>query len=217
MRGFWSHSELRRLVIWRGIELVVLLAIVGACFWAYRVVYKMRVALEEEQLRLVEQPQYLQHFSALRGDLRGRSSDIERILALVIDGGDIVSFIAHLEETAKSFDVSLEVPSIVEVPERDETEQLIEASGPFRSIQLTIKGLGEPANLLEFIHKLEHDQQLVALPEWEISTDAGSEAAFRQTYGLVVGGEGSAMEPESPSVLSAELILVVHNEKYSSQ
>lgn len=217
MNAFWSQSVLRRLLIRRLLECLLLLVLVGACFLAYREVYKARLALEEEQLRLVSQPKYLQHLSTLRGDLRGRSTDIERILQLVVDGADIVNFIAHLEETATNHDILLEVPSIVEVQEQNAEGQPIESTGPFRAIQLTISGQGEPSDLLEYIHKLEHDQRLVAVPVWEISTDVSSGVALSQTQARAVGDEERVVEPAVSSKLQAEFILVVHNEKYSSQ
>jgi hypothetical protein len=117
---------------------------------------------------------------------------------------------------ARTHNVVVEVPTIDEVILQDEAGQIIEPNGPFRSIKLTIGGDGSPADLLEFVHKLEHGSRLVSLPQWEISVDTrGGALAGSVVAGREIGEAGLNVARERPSKLNAEIILLVHNEKYS--
>ena len=216
MKGLWTNRDTRRLVLARLLEGSGLLLIIVACVWGYGQAWQTHEAVSAAQVRLADHPQYLLRLSSVQQELRGRSPDIERILRLVGDSQAIVGFIEELEETAQGRRVVLEVPSINEVQEVDETGQLVELRGPFRSISLTIAAHGRAEDLLQYIHDVEHAPHLVSLRDWNITAAlAAVPVAAAAPDTRQAGSTAQSTVPVRVGQLDAELILVVHNEKYS--
>lgn len=218
MPAFWSDAKLKRMLLLRLGEIGALVMLLVGCYVGYGRVEALEVVVEKERLRIASRPQYLLSLSALQTELRGRGADINRIAALVTNPQDIVQFIADIENLARTHTVVVEVPTIDEVILLDEAGQPLPATGPFRSIKLTISGEGSPEDLLEYVHKLEYGSRLVSLSQWDIAVDMRDSVVIGSALGAREIGE---VAPEStasrPSKLNAEIILLVHNEKYSSQ
>lgn len=218
MRTLWSDAQLKRMLFLRLLEVASLVALVAGCFVGYSRVKAVEVLVEQERLKVASRPEYVLHVSALQTELRGRAADIDRVAALVADPEEIVQFIEDIENVARLHKVILEVSTIDEVAVFDEQDQPIEPQGPFRSIKLMINGQGSTEDLLEYLHKLEHGSPLVSLPAWAVAVDRRETAATGSALSAREIGQAAPEAPAGrPSTLQAEIILLVHNEKYSAQ
>ncbi len=216
MKELWANKEVRRLLLYRFLEVGVVIVIIALCVWGYNKTRQTQRAAATEQARLAMRPQYLVRLSTVQQELRGRTPDLDRILQLIKSSQEIVGFIEELEETAKDYKVILEVPDIAEVQRLDEAGVPVVEGGPFRSISLTISAQGRAEDLLQYIHDVEHAPHLVSLRDWNITVDSVTESSVSSGLGArEVGSAGSTPAPRKTSQLDAELILVVHNEKYS--
>lgn len=216
MRDLLRHPDLRRSIILRSLESILLLLVVAAGAVGYGKVKATLAAVERQQAAIAARPEYLLRLATIQTQLRDRSPDSKRILQLILDPADIVGFIAGIEATADRHQVVLAVPSINEVKILNAAGLPIDPTGPFRSIQLSINAVGKPSDLLEYVHELEYGPHLVTLPKWSITVGAATPVAFSSSNAtrLAGGAPASALAPP-PGKLEAEVILLVHNEKFS--
>jgi Tfp pilus assembly protein PilO len=216
MKELFSNPQLRRQLMTRAVELIMLAAVAAAGWFSYGHVQAKRMAVASKEEQLAAEPQQLMAVSRVQGELRAREHDVARILAFVTHQNDIVGFIENIEEAAKKYDIALSVSSIDEVQEVDELGEPREPTGPFRSIRLLITGLGEASDLLEYMHTLEHEPRLLTVTEWDISADAAGAAAISQiSAGRAIEEGVVTTAPAALAKLNAEIILLIHNEKYS--
>ncbi len=216
MKAQGGNHEVRRLLLYRCLEVGLVLLIIGICVWGYGRTRQTQNAVEAEQARLADRPNYLLRLSTVQQELRGRSPDLERILRLIKSSQDIVTFIEELEAGAQGYKVVLEVPNINEVQRLDEAGEPIEERGPFRSISLIISAHGKAEDLLHYVHAMEHAPYLVSLRDWDITAHSTAAPVMSSVVGArEVGKTNTVVAPANVSQLNAELILVVHNENYT--
>lgn len=215
MKKIWAQQGVRRLLLYRLFEVCAVLLIIFATIMAYGLTRRAQIEVETEQKHLVNRPHYLLQLTTVQQELRGRMPDLERVLRLIHNPQDIITFIEDMEETAAGYNIDVEVPSINEVKELDEAGVPIEERGPFRSISLTIHGQGKTENLLQFLHEIEHAAYLVSLKDWSIAAQSVTVSPAPVTAGArEVGGGSSVLALPKVGQLDAEFILVVHNEGY---
>jgi len=217
MLALFSNPHLRNQLVLRGVEGALLLGVLVGAVLGYRFVHEARLAIAQEESALSAEPQYFLALSTLQEELRGRNRDIERIVQLALAPNDIVAFIDTVEKMAGARHLQLKVSDIGEVELRNDIGEVIPQTGPFRSIHLTIKGQGEGRDLVEFVHELEYSPYLVTLPHWRVSYDPAAAIAAQQAdaareIDAVAAGKSA---PPAPVELTAEILLLVHNEKYS--
>lgn len=217
MKKLWANKTVRRLLLYRLAEASLFIAVLGVCVVGYGKTKEARVAAEQAQSRLAGRPQALLRVSTVQSELRARAHDVERILQLVLNSHDLVPFIEDLEATARQNKIILEVPSIIEVPAAGVIGQSIAAHEPFRAISLKISAHGAPENLLQYIHDVEHGAHVVSLRDWDIHSNPSAAFAAASSALAVqeAGDEEKPAPPAAASQLNAEVILIVHNEKYS--
>lgn len=216
MKKLWAAPAIRRILLYRLADVSIIVTLLVASAAGFMNTKAARATAEQAQFLLANRPQILLRLSTAQGELRDRAHDLERIFKLVKNSQDIVVFIEDLETAAREQRIVLEFPVINEVPGLIESDQNVPLHGPFRAISLTISAYGEPEDLLQYIHDVEHGQHLVALSEWHINAKpAAVPVAISSALAVRESGEEAEPALSAASQLDATLILVVHNENYS--
>ncbi|MBI1833601.1 MAG: hypothetical protein HYR90_02125 [Candidatus Andersenbacteria bacterium] len=110
--------------------------------------------LEQTPLRLLE--------SASRAaDLSRREFDISRIQHLLVPRNQIVDVVSAIEAQAKRHQVEVSIPEIVESEE---------AGGVIQDITVRVSVDGNPENIVDFSHSVEHLPYLLNVERWSLST-----------------------------------------------
>lgn len=218
MNSWWKQPIARRLLTVRLIEVVIIVVILIGGWFLHEYIREARTIYVTQLSTLQSAPETIDKTLSLSNELRGRQPDIERIAALVVSRDDVGTFVGELEAAAERYGVALEVPEIEQVPVFSGDGQLLEPPpGVFRAVRLKVVTTGTVADLLRFLHDVEHAPFLVEAADWQLSTESIVPTEFTARP---LGDDSTAASSSSASaiaVMQAEFILQVHNDGHGSQ
>lgn len=186
---------------------ITVLAGVLATVWGYRLVVRQQAAWREARARLDALPEAQARAVALESDIAKRQLDIQRVEAFLISQEQLGGVVSDIEAIGAARGLTVTVPAVEEKQFVDENGNVIERKGPLLEVRLKVVAVGNPKQLLAFLHEIEHAQRLTYLESFRLdaaeATGRNQAAAFQK--------EGRAGQ-QLPAVLTADVIIDVRAE-----
>ncbi|MEX1997967.1 MAG: hypothetical protein WEA04_04845 [Candidatus Andersenbacteria bacterium] len=203
----------RRLLFNRGLELLIIVVLIIALFYFRELIHSKRVMVYQLQRQLDEAPQYAAQQVSLRTELEKSAHDIVRIESLLVRREALGDFVSLLEKQARQNRVTLRVPDIKEEMVLSAEGKPVAATGPYRDIRLQVTATGEPNDLLQLLHQLEHLPHAVRLPAWSITTTNTAVLLDLRPQAPVIGPDGKEVPVVAPGgLLEATMILTIRQD-----
>lgn len=200
---------LRTLALNRLVEVVVVILMIIGHVWLWSQVVEERNAMYEQQRQIEEAPQRAAQQVALGSQLELFQHDINRIQNLLLQRSAVGSFVGVIEQQGRLHGVRLTVPDIVEEKVRGENGQEVVKASSFPEVRFTVLASGDPIQLVQLLHALEHLPYVIRLANWNISTNpAVVPAELRQEVPAAV--DAAVSTPVAAGYLEADLIVTLY-------
>lgn len=154
------------------VGVIVVAVMLGVAVFLSQLISTVRGQTIGQYIRLDQKISNVTFDVVLEEEISKRNYDIDRIRMLVIRRDEIGRVVGELEKEAKKLKVELRVPSIEEEVKFDEEGEIIEVSGSWREVRLSLVAIGASENLLKFLHRIEHGPYLMAVVDWRLEAQA---------------------------------------------
>ena len=210
MKRFFKNQVLRRRIIARSVEALLLIAGVVGVVWGVGYVSSLRSQACQTQQLIEQRPNDALYFAGLKNALRENENDLTELSTLVPDREELGDLIGSLEALGRRYNVTVLVPEVAEVVVLNEGGILVPPTGPFLDIRMETTAEGEPLDLLRWLYAVEHMPYLVEIPTWHVQTGVVTEPGF--VAGAPPGGATNTTTDGPAGLLEARLIVKVTNE-----
>ncbi len=210
MKNYSSNATVRQHIIHRIVEVVVIVFLAIGVIYFYNSVVKIR-SDNLISLRQYEQaPTELLHQADVKNKLREYSNEINQITALVPTNEGVGDFISLLEKEAKARDIVINIPEVTEESQRNELNEIVPWTGPFKVIRFSISGRGNHLNLLKWLHTIENTPYLVRIISWKVETV--QQKSSPNFIAPVAPGASGDDKTQAPASLQAHILLTILND-----
>lgn len=196
--------------------IVVGIGLVGVCIggtaWAWRWLLEKRAAAAAQEAALQQMPETAARAGAARAELEKRRFDIERVQGFLITKDQIGSVVTEIEQAAQAAGVEASVPAVEEKQEVDAEGNVVVAAGVLYQVRLKVVATGKPANLLTFLHAVEHIHHLVYFESFRL--DGSDETARNQARAL---RRAQSTPTERVGLLTIDMVVAIIREGQESQ
>ncbi len=150
------NKQLQHSLIWRGFKVLIMAVLIGAVITLGTMIQNSRVKIINKQLALEQSLIGEVHQSTQKIKLNERLPDLNRIRAVVPTQNDLSDFISRLEAEAAKLNINISIPEVTEEKMYDASGQEITPTSVLRAVHLKLEGRGDPANLVRYLHQIEH-------------------------------------------------------------
>lgn len=195
----------------------VIVAMMGIAVFLSQLISDVRGQIAEQHVKLDQSMSNVSFDVVLEEEVSKWSDDLDRIKMLVIYRDEIGQIVGELEREAKKHKVELRVPSVKEEKKINEEGEIIEASGLWREVRLSLVVIGAPENLSRFLHAIEHKPYLMAVVSWRLEVQAPiisrSVAALMPSRVVSGAPEGQEVSVKSNSSMKVDVVLTTLDNK----
>ncbi len=132
---------------------------------AYNKISAYQSAIHDRQATLDERSKIFQHIQDLNGQLRANVGDTRRFAAVIPTKKELAELISAIDRIALNAGIQVSEINVSENRQGKET---------YNSMSLSLKIVGQYANLLSFFDGIEKNIRLLDVLTTEISRDVGS-------------------------------------------
>ncbi len=217
-----AKRTIKQLIIWRVVEAVLILALLGVVLGLHSFIQDKRRAAASLRSALEQSLASASRLTELEEKLADRRHDINRILAFVPRRDDLSSVIGRLEKSAADFNVRLTIPDVEEEIKKDEKGNIIKPSGPLREVRMHLVAAGDPENTLRWLHYLEYQPYLVQVADWQFTVRESVKRPLGAGLPAPPGGppgssEKDSQQPQKTGHLSAQAVISILAEEGDGQ
>lgn len=197
----------RRTWLTRGLAAVMMIGLCAGTVWAWNWLLQQRASLQAQELSLQKLPEAAARGDAVASELNKRRFDIQRVQSFLVTKDQVGAVVAEIEAAGTAMNVEVNVPAVEEKQQFNAEGQPVAATGPLYEVRLKVVATGKPAQLLAFLHVIEHLQRLVYLESFRL--DGSLETAQNQARAL---RRGEVPAGERPALLTVDLVVAVLRE-----
>lgn len=169
MAGFAVVPSIRPLFLRRVVDGVVVLAGFALLIVGWRFLQQTQAEVRLQQARVDAAPQAQSEYIQLQQSLERYHHDLQRVTALLTPAEAVGDLVGQLEREAAAHRITMRIPDIKEEVKLDDSGQPVVSTGPFQEVRVTMLAVGEPVNLLSFVHAVEHLPVVLRFAGWELT------------------------------------------------
>ncbi len=208
------QTPLRATLLRRLAELLVLAALVTGAWYGQGLVRDQRLGYLAAEIERERRPQTEALLGEIENSMAEQSPDLERIQATIPTRANLGEYITFLEGRATKHRVEMQITNVTQEPEPEPEEvSPVPLVAGYVVVRLNVIVTGTTSALFEFLHDVEHGQQLSAVPEWMLRSAqrTGRGVAVPSGIGTPPGDAATESVPDN-NQLAAEIILITEDD-----
>lgn len=188
------------------LEILVTLGLLGGIWYGWREVERLQQHIQVNQHHIDQEPYAVLQRSAQQGELKKLESRLGQLERLVPPREKVGDMVTLLERVAREKNIRIIIPDIKEEVVIGKDNKPVRSDGRYLDIRLTVKGSGNPADLLSFLYHVEHMPYVLHVPVWRVTTDYSALPAA-----LIVRppAESPAVPAPREGLLEASVVLTI--------
>lgn len=191
------------------LEFLVSLGLLGGIWYGWREVERLQQHIQASQQHIAQEPHVALQHSAQQVELKKFEARLGQLEHMVVPREKVGDVVTRLEGVAREENIRIIVPDIKEVVVIGKDNKPVPSTGRYVDIRLTVKGSGNPADLVSFLYQVEHLPYLLRVPTWRVTTDY---SALPAALGVRPPTPEAAAPAPRDGLLEASIILTITRE-----
>lgn len=207
-----EQEKLKQLKSRRFFELFVIVVLIILLVGGVMFIQQVQRQGAIEVKKVEELPHELVELASLRAELQRRQSDLGQLEKLVLQRSQINEFLSSLETLGARHGARVRVTDLKEQVALDNLGNAVSEGGR-QNVEVLVTAVGEPSELLRWLHQVEHMPYLVKLDGWRFRTGLAVRLTTGTSGAPTDSPNGQAVEDEiATGQVDAHLILTMQND-----
>ncbi len=189
-------------------EIVLASVLIVGLVWGHQQLRDLQQRITTAQAAMAMLPQQQIAVQNAKMDLKKYEPALQRLMILLPRREAVGDIVARIENEANKQGLKAIVADVKEEVRLGKDNKPIAQSGPYQEVRFTVQSYGDPIELLQYLHSLEHLPYVLKVPEWHITTQY---LVLPSALTISVPAE-QAVAPRPAGLLEAAMVLTIIKE-----